>query len=133
MYLYLFYIISWSIALVLVLPVLIVGIIYVFMSNKPQKKDKFTIKTMLETIKSAKSKDDFNKVLSQFKNKYKVFNDEKEFNTWINCIKELAHSNNWDTDSIAKFGQELEDANQEHAKKISVAIATVLKTKENKK
>ncbi|RDU64231.1 hypothetical protein CQA53_07855 [Helicobacter didelphidarum] len=133
MYSYFFYLILWAICFIMVLPVLIVGVLYIFMSNKPVKKEEFTIEIMLSIIKGAKTKQAFEAALTQFKSKYKVFDDDKHFDTWINCIKELAHSTNWDTDAVAKFGQELEDANTAHAKKISIAIATVLKTKDQKK
>ena len=129
MYSYLFYVIMWAICLILTIPVLIVGVIYIFMSNKPVVKNEFTIKTMLGIIKAAKDKAQFDAALSQFKSKYKVFTDEANVETWLNCIKDLAHSTHWDTDAIAKFGQELEDSNPEQAKKVSLAIATVLKTK----
>lgn len=132
MYSYLYYIIFWAIGLVFTIPVLFVGVIYIFMSNKPQKKNEFTIKVMLEIIKSAKTKEAFTAALKQFKNKYHSLNNEKNIDVWLECIKQLAHSTYWDTDAIAKFGQELEDANPTNAKKISVAIATVLKTKEQK-
>lgn len=133
MYSYLFYVIMWAVCFILIIPVLIVGVIYVLMSNKPPKKVENTMDIMFNIIKGAQTKTAFTAALEQFKGKYGVLSDEKNFDLWIKCIKELAHSAHWDTDAIAKFGQELEDKNTTHAKKISVAIATVLKTKEQKK
>lgn len=133
MYSYLFYLILWGAAFVFIIPVIIVGVIYIFMSNKTKKTKEFTIKDMLAMIKAAKNETDFKSALTHFKSKYKVFNDEKNTEYWLNCIKDLAHFTYWDTDAIAKFGQELEDANPANAKKVSIAIATVLKTKEQKK
>lgn len=133
MYSYLFYIIMWVVCFVLVIPVLIVGVIYVIMSNKSPKKIENTMQNMFNIIKGAQTKAAFISALEKFKNKYSVLSDENSFDVWIQCIKELANSTHWDTDAIAKFGQELEDKNVAHAKKISVAIATVLKTKEQKK
>lgn len=133
MYSYLYYVILWVSGLVLSIPVIFVGVIYIFMSNKPKKNKEFTIKDMLAMIKGAKNENDFKSALIHFKSKYKVFNDDKNTETWLNCIKDLAHFTYWDTDAIAKFGQELEDANPANAKKVSIAIATVLKTKEQKK
>ncbi|RDU71326.1 hypothetical protein CQA66_06545 [Helicobacter aurati] len=133
MYLLEFYLLFWGISFICVIPTLIVGAIYIIISNKPAtNKEEFTIDTMLGIIKNIQNKEAFNAALNQFKSKYKVFNDQKKFDTWINCIKELTNTSYWDTDAIAKFGQELEDANSAHAKNISVAIATVLKTKEKK-
>lgn len=88
---------------------------------------------MLSIIKGAQTKTAFTASLGQFKGKYSVLPNEKDFDIWIQCIKELANSTHWDTDAIAKFGQELEDKNAAHAKKIAVAIATALKTKDQKK
>lgn len=133
MYSYLFYVIMWAVCFILIIPVLIVGVIYVLMSNKPPKKVENTMDIMFNIIKGAQTKTAFTAALEQFKGKYGVLSDEKNFDLWIKCIKELAHSAHWDTDAIAKFGQELEDKNTNHAKKISVAIATVLKTKDQKK
>lgn len=133
MYSYLFYVIMWAVCFVLIIPVLIVGVIYVIISNKPPKKVEETMEIMFNIIKGAKTKVAFTAALEQFKNKYGVLSDEKQFDLWIQCIKELAHSAHWDTDAIAKFGQDLEDRNTAHAKKIAVAIATVLKNKEQKK
>lgn len=133
MYSHLFYIIMWAVCFVLVIPVLIVGVIYVFMSNKPPKKVENTMQIMFNIIKGAQTKAAFTASLEQFKGKYGVLADEKNFDLWIQCIKKLANSTHWDTDAIAKFGQELEDKNAAHAKKIAVAIATVLKTKDQKK
>lgn len=133
MYSYLFYVIMWAVCFVLIIPVLIVGVIYVIMSNKPPKKVEDTMEIMLSIIKGVKTKVAFTSALEQFRNKYGVLADEKQFDVWIQCIKELAHSTHWDTDAIAKFGQDLEDKNTAHAKKISVAIATVLKNKDQKK
>ncbi len=133
MYSYLFYTIIWSVCFILVVPVMIVGIIYVFMSNKTPKKSEDTLKIMYEIIKGAKTKQAFSASLEQFKKKYGVITDESKIDLWIQCVKELAKSTHWDTDAIAKFGQELEDKNTAQAKKISVAISTVLKTKDQKK
>ncbi len=133
MYSYLFYVIMWAVCFVLVIPVLIVGVIYVLLSNKPPKQVESTLQIMFNIIKGAQTKVAFSAALEQFKGKYGVLNDEKNFELWLQCIKELARSTHWDTDAIAKFGQELEDKNTTHAKKISTAIATVLKTKEQKK
>ena len=133
MYSYLFYVIMWAVCFILIIPVLIVGVIYVLMSNKPPKKIENTMEIMFNIIKGAQTKTAFTAALEQFRGKYGVLSDEKNFDLWIRCIKELAHSTHWDTDAIAKFGQELEDKNTTHAKKISVAIATVLKTKDQKK
>lgn len=130
MYSYLFYLIMWAVCFILVIPVLIVGVIYVLMSNKaPKKTIENTMEMMFNIIKGAQTKAAFTSALEQFKGKYGVLADEKSIDLWIKCIKELANSSHWDTDAVAKFGQELEDKNAVHAKKISVAIATVLKTK----
>lgn len=129
MYSYLFYLIMWVVCFILVIPVLIVGVIYVLMSNKAPKKIENTMEMMFNIIKGAQTKAAFTSALEQFKGRYGVLADEKSIDLWIKCIKELANSSHWDTDAVAKFGQELEDKNAVHAKKISVAIATVLKTK----
>ena len=55
MYSYLYYIIFWAIGLVFTIPVIFVGVIYIFMSNMPQNKNEFTIIVMLEFIKGAKT------------------------------------------------------------------------------
>ncbi len=133
MYSYIFYMIIWSVCFIMIIPVIFVGIIYVFMSNKTPKKTEDTLKIMYEIIKGAKTKQAFMASIEQFKKKYGVVTDEGQLDLWLQCIKELAHSTNWDTDAIAKFGQEMEDKNPTYAKKVSVAIATVLKTKEQKK
>lgn len=129
MYSYLFYLIMWVVCFILVIPVLIVGVIYVLMSNKAPKKIENTMEMMFNIIKGAQTKAAFTSALEQFKGRYGVLADEKSIDLWIKCIRELANSSYWDTDAVAKFGQELEDKNAVHAKKISVAIATVLKTK----
>ena len=56
MYSHLFYIIMWAVCFVLVIPVLIVGVIYVFMSNKPPKKVENTMQIMFNIIKGAQTK-----------------------------------------------------------------------------
>lgn len=132
MYLLDFYIVIWGVSLVCVVPVLIVGAIYILVSNKPANKNEFTLENMLAMIKAAKTKEAFTSALMHFKNKYKVLKEQDKLDAWMNCVKELASASYLDTDAIAKFGQELEDANTANAKAISVAIATVLKTKENK-
>ena len=133
MYSYLFYVILWTLSFIMVIPILIVGTIYILMSDKRPKSKELTIKVMLDIIKKAKTQEAFAAALQQFKDKYKVFNDEKNLDTWISCIQQISHSSFLDTDKIAKFGQELEDANPANAKKVSVAVATVLKTRENAK
>lgn len=132
MYLYLYYIIMWAVCFILVVPVLIVGVIYVFMSNKSPKKPKSTLPIMLQIIKGAKTEQAFKTALQQFKSKYFVLPNDKDLDMWLSCIKELGVSTYWDTDAVAKFGQELEDSNPNNAKKVSIAVATALKTKEKK-
>lgn len=131
MYMVDFYLILWGIAFACVVPTLMIGVVYILVSNRETPRHDFTVNDMLNVIKGAKSKDAFTSALNQFKSKFKVL-DQKKFDVWISCVKELANSSHWDTDSIAKFGQELEDANSAQAKNISIAIATVLKTKEKK-
>lgn len=132
MYLYMFYVVLWVLSFIAIIPVLIVGVIYIFMSDKPSQTKEFTIKVMLDIIKGVKTQEAFNAAMQQFKGKYKVFNDQKNIDTWINCIQQLASSSFIDTDSVARFRQELEDANPDSAKKISVAVGTALKNRENK-
>ena len=79
MYSHLFYIIMWAVCFVLVIPVLIVGVIYVFMSNKPPKKVENTMQIMFNIIKGAQTKAAFTASLEQFKGKYGVLADEKNF------------------------------------------------------
>lgn len=125
----------WAVCFILVVPVMIVGVIYVFMSNKPSsaQNTENALQVMHSIIKGVQTKQAFNAALEQFRGKHKVLNNEKELDVWISCVKDLANSTHWDTDAIAKFGQELEDANVAHSKKIAIAIATALKTKEQKK
>lgn len=124
-----FFIIFWVVGLLILLPFFLVWAVYSIISMTTSKERVLTIEDMLKEIQKADSKNSFEKKVEKFKKKYITFTDKKD-DIWFECVKLIAGSTFWDTDSIAKFGQHLEDSNKEKAKKISIVISSALKMKE---
>lgn len=127
-----YYVIFWIISFALILPIIIFGVIYSSIANKSKKINVRTINDVFSDIKKIKSRAQLQSLLSEFKNKHKIITDAKT-DIWFESVKHFVYCTHWETDAIASFSTELENANPSSSKRIANTVSGALKVRDKNK
>lgn len=124
-----FYIFFWLVAILLALPIILIGFVWLFM-QRPIANEKLTLQTIQVILNTIKTKEDFQIFLRKFlKNFIALPSNESDCKVWFALVEKMAYSKFLDIDEVVQFGQELENANVENQKEIANTISMVLKTR----
>ncbi len=128
-----YYAYMYLILLVCLLPVLLVGLAWRLsrppLKNIPNKS--LSLEDLNEQIKNLKSAPALEKLKNSFNERFKICPKDKE-TLWLETIQNLVASEFFELEDAINFGQELENANPNHAQKIANATGLALKNKKEK-
>ncbi|GAA7340179.1 hypothetical protein HpCK65_06600 [Helicobacter pylori] len=119
---------------VCLLPVLLVGLVW-RITRPPLKQEmpnkSLSLENLNEQIKNLKSAPALEKLKNDFNERFKICPKDKE-TLWLETIQKLVASEFFELEDAINFGQELENANPNHAQKIANATGLALKNKKEK-
>ncbi|MEJ8622274.1 hypothetical protein MMN32_03065 [Helicobacter pylori] len=119
---------------VCLLPVLLVGLVW-RITRPPLKQEmpnkSLSLENLNEQIKNLKNAPALEKLKNDFNERFKICPKDKE-TLWLETIQKLVASEFFELEDAINFGQELENANPNHAQKIANATGLALKNKKEK-
>lgn len=124
-----FYGFYWTASFLLAFPILLIGFVYTHLKPPPPPPKIPTLKELSDTLKDIRNKEDYDALLQDFIEHYKVLPKNTSEGDWLELAGKLAESEFLDLDSSIKFGQDLEDANPKLQKSIANTVGLALKYK----
>ncbi|MGL2901938.1 hypothetical protein ACQKA0_06135 [Helicobacter pylori] len=129
-----YYAYMYLILFVCLLPVLLVGLVW-RLTRPPLKQEmpnkSLSLENLNEQVKNLKSVPALEKLKNDFNERFKICPKNKE-TLWLETIQKLVASEFFELEDAINFGQELENANPNHAQKIANATGLALKNKKEK-
>ncbi|PAF44514.1 hypothetical protein [Helicobacter sp. 11S02596-1] len=128
-----FYIFFWVVSFLLALPVVMLGFVWIILQKPAPQPRGITLEDLEAMLGRVKNQADLENVLEKFLKNFQVFpKDDTDLKRWLSIIAKMASSEHFDIDSVARFGQKLEDANKGIENDIAETVGLALKTRKKR-
>ncbi|PAF48731.1 hypothetical protein BKH41_05565 [Helicobacter sp. 12S02232-10] len=129
-----FFIFFWVVAVLFALPIIAMGFVWVMLQKSPSPPKPITLKDIENLLAGIKNKGDLEGILEKFLKNFKIPpSDKADLKHWLDIVGKIASSEHFEIDYVAKFGQDLEEANEEIGQEIANTVGLALKNRKKVK